>query len=43
MTRFQINFVLLANARNIYSESKMFTYHLRLRKFDSQGDVASLC
>ena len=46
MTRFQINFVLLANARNIFgirvASLKMFTYNLRLRKFHSQGDVTSL-
>ena len=44
MTRFQINFVLLANARNIIrvASPKVFTYNLRLRKFHSQGDVASL-
>ena len=44
MTRFQINFVLLANARNIIrvASLKVFTYNLRLRKFHSQGDVASL-
>ena len=50
MTRFQINFVLLANARNIFRVAFLklldyeFTYNLRLRKykFHSQGDVASL-
>ena len=44
MTRFQINFVLLAKARNIFgirvASLKMFTYNLQLRKFHSQGNVA---
>ena len=42
MTKFQINFVLFA--RNIIRVASLmvFTYNLQLRKFHSQGDVASL-
>jgi len=41
MTRFQINFVLLANAQNIFGirvvSPKMFTYNLQLCKFQAKA------
>ena len=44
----KINFVLLVKARNIFgirvASLRMFnSYNLRLCKFHSQGDIASLC